>query len=54
VLVAVTGRGFGNRRQEPLLRTAVEAWLRGPEAKRLAVSGFQRVHRDGALEIRIG
>ena len=53
-VVAITGRGFGNRLQEPVLRTKVEVWLAGDEAKRLGVRGFKRVHRDGALEIDLG
>ncbi len=52
-LLAITGRGFGNRRQEPVLRGKVEEWLRTPEARRLGVRGVQRVHRGGALEIAI-
>ena len=53
-VVAITGRGFGNRLQEPVLRTKVEIWLASAEAKRLGVRGFRRVHRDGALEIDLG
>lgn len=52
-VVAITGRGYGNRLQEPVLRTKVEAWLGGDEAKRLGVRGYRRVHRDGALEIEL-
>ena len=52
-IVAITGRGFGNRLQEPILRTKVEAWLGTEEARRLGVRGFKRVHRDGALEIEL-
>lgn len=50
-LLVVTGRGYGNRRQEPVLRGAVEAWLRGPEARRLGVRGHRRARRGGALEV---
>ena len=50
-VLAITGRGFGNRLQEPILRGKVEAWLASEEGKRLGVLGFRRVHRDGALEI---
>jgi DNA-nicking Smr family endonuclease len=53
-VVVITGRGFGNLRQEPILRTKVEAWLRSDEARRLGVRGFRRVHRDGALEVDLG
>jgi len=52
-LVAITGLGFGNAAQVPVLRTHVESWLAGPEARQLGVLGFQRVHRGGALEIKL-
>jgi len=52
-LLVITGLGYGNRRQEPVLRTAVEAWLRGEEARRLGVRSFDRVHRGGALDVRV-
>ena len=52
-MVAITGRGFGNRLQEPILRTKVEAWLASDAAKLLGVRGFRRVHRGGAFEIDI-
>ena len=52
-LVAITGLGFGNPGQEPVLRTHVEHWLRGEEARHLGVQGFRRVHRGGALEIKL-
>jgi DNA-nicking Smr family endonuclease len=52
-LVVITGLGFGNRRQEPVLRTKVEAWLRSDEARRLGVRSFERVHRGGALAVRL-
>ncbi len=49
----ITGRGWGNQRQEPVLRGQVEAWLRGPEGKRAGVHSFQRVARGGALDVRL-
>ena len=49
--VVVTGRGWGNRAQEPILRGRIERWLAGPEGQRLGVRSFRRVHREGALEI---
>jgi DNA-nicking Smr family endonuclease len=52
-VVAITGRGFGNRLQQPILRTKVEEWLANAEGQRLGVRGFKRVHRDGALEIEL-
>jgi DNA-nicking Smr family endonuclease len=53
-LVVVTGAGWGNPDQKPVLRPRVEAWLRGPEGRALGVKDVQRVHRDGALELRLG
>src|SRR5689334_15949521 len=52
-LIAITGLGFGNAAQVPVLRNHVEAWLAAAEAKKLGVQGFRRVHRGGALEIRL-
>jgi DNA-nicking Smr family endonuclease len=52
-LVAITGRGFGNREQVPVLRTYVERWLATDEARALGVLRFTRVHRDGAIEIAL-
>lgn len=49
----VTGLGFGNRSGQPVLRTRVEEWLRGPDARRLGVRGFARVSRGGALDVRL-
>ena len=53
-LVLVTGRGFGNRLQEPVLRRHLEAWLRGPEGVRLGVIGVRVTSKGGALELRLG
>lgn len=52
-LLVITGLGMGNAAQQPLLRTHVEAWLRGDEARRLGVLGFRRVNRGGALELAL-
>jgi DNA-nicking Smr family endonuclease len=52
-LTVITGRGYGNRAQEPVLRDHVEGWLRGPTARGLGVTGFERVHRGGALEVHL-
>ena len=35
----ITGRGWGNTRQEPILRKHIETWLGGPSGSAL---GFQR------------
>src|SRR5687767_9236546 len=52
-LVAITGLGLGNPKQEPVLRQHAERWLAGPEARRLGVVGHRRIHRGGALEIAL-
>jgi DNA-nicking Smr family endonuclease len=52
-LIAITGLGFGNAAQKPVLRSHVEHWLASDEARHLGVLGFRRVHREGALEIRL-
>jgi hypothetical protein len=49
--ILVTGRGYGNAKQEPVLRTKVERWLDSPEARSLGVRSWRRVARQGALEI---
>jgi DNA-nicking Smr family endonuclease len=50
-LLIVTGAGWGNPDQKPVLRPKVEAWLRGPEGRALGVKDVRRVHRDGALDV---
>jgi DNA-nicking Smr family endonuclease len=42
----ITGRGWGNLRQQPVLRPKVEQWLAGPDGKRLGVLRFE-IGRDG-------
>ena len=34
-------------------REGVERWLRSPEARELGVVDVRRVHRDGALDVRL-
>ncbi|MBI5434120.1 MAG: Smr/MutS family protein [Planctomycetes bacterium] len=51
--VIVTGRGYGNARQEPVLRTKLEHWLDAAEARGLGVRSWRRVAREGALEIQL-
>lgn len=53
-VLVITGRGMGNHVQAPVLRTRVEAWLKGPEGQRLGVRGFERTARGGALLVRLG
>ncbi len=50
----ITGRGFGNRTQEPVLRRHLEAWLRGPEGRSRGVRSVRVVSKGGALEVELG
>lgn len=52
-LVIVTGVGWGSPDGKARLRDAVEAWLRGPQGRELGVKDVRRVHRGGALELRL-
>jgi len=52
-ILVITGRGFGNALQQPILRGKVEQWLRGAEGQRLGVIGFELVNRGGALLVRL-
>ena len=52
-LVVVTGRGWGNLKQEPVLRGHVERWLASPEARALGVRSTRVVAKGGALEVRL-
>jgi len=53
-VVLVTGRGWGNLRQEPILRDHVQRWLSGAEARALGVRSTRIVSKGGALEVRLG
>jgi len=53
-ILVITGAGWGNPDQKPVLRTKVEAWLRGPEGRALGVKDVQRAHKGGALDVRLG
>lgn len=53
-LLVITGAGWGNPDRKPVLREGVERWLRSPEARSLGVLDFQRVHKGGALDVRLG
>src|SRR5262245_32542641 len=52
-LLVITGAGWGNPDQKPVLRPAIEAWLRGKEGRALGVKDVQRVHRGGALDVKL-
>ena len=50
-LRVITGRGWGNARQEPILRQRVETWLRSPAAATFRVQRFERASKGGALDL---
>jgi DNA-nicking Smr family endonuclease len=52
-LLVITGRGYGNRLQKPILRGRVEAWLEGAEARALGALAWTRTAKGGALEVRL-
>lgn len=52
-LLVITGAGWGNPDQKPVLRPRLEAWLRSPQGRALGVKDVQRAHRDGALDLRL-
>jgi DNA-nicking Smr family endonuclease len=53
-LVVVTGAGWGNPDQKPVLRPRIEAWLRGPEGRSFGVKDVRRTSKGGALDVRLG
>ncbi|MEM7518615.1 MAG: Smr/MutS family protein, partial [Planctomycetota bacterium] len=50
----VTGRGWGNGQQEPILRRKVEAWLAGPEGSRFRIRDVRQHSGGGALDVTLG
>jgi hypothetical protein len=52
-LKIITGKGWGNLKQEPILRPKVERWLSGPEGRRLGVLDFEVADDGGSLVVRI-
>ena len=52
-VIVITGRGYGNATHEPVLRGKIELWLATPAARSRGVRSFRRVHREGALEVRL-
>jgi DNA-nicking Smr family endonuclease len=50
-LHVITGRGWGNLAQEPILRRRVEAWLKGPDGRRLGVRAVRVTAKGGALDV---
>lgn len=52
-VVVITGRGWGNPLQQPVLRPRVEEWLAGPEGRKFGVLGFEVTSLGGALLVRL-
>jgi len=50
-LLVITGRGWGNREQKPLLRNQVETWLKGPRGRGFGVQRIEIVNKGGALRV---
>jgi DNA-nicking Smr family endonuclease len=53
-LLAITGRGWGNLEQKPVLRGKLEAWMATPEAKTAGVRRWEVVAKGGALLLFLG
>ena len=49
----ITGKGWGNLRQQPILRPKIEQWLAGPEGRRLGVLGFEVADDGGSLIVAL-
>jgi len=52
-VLVITGRGWGNAQQKPVLRPQVETWLRGPDGRRLGVLAFEEHSQGGALLVTL-
>ncbi|HIG11592.1 MAG: Smr/MutS family protein [bacterium] len=52
-ILIITGRGWGNRLQEPILRKKVEAWLKGPDGLRAGARGSRVSSGGGALTVQL-
>src|SRR5262245_62067174 len=52
-LKIITGRGWGNLRQQPILRPKVEQWLAGPEGIRQGVLRFELADEGGSLVVEL-
>ena len=52
-LRVITGRGWGNREQRPILRGKVEEWLRGPEGRGYGVRSIELASKGGALDLTL-
>jgi len=50
----ITGRGWGNRLQQPVLRRYIEGWLVSPAGRRLRVGSYRVTSSGGALDVELG
>ncbi|MDG1049281.1 MAG: Smr/MutS family protein [Planctomycetota bacterium] len=49
----ITGRGFGSKGGNGVLKPAMTRWLQGPQGQRVGVAGVREVNDGGALEVKI-
>lgn len=52
-VLAICGRGIGNRTGQPVLRNMIEKWARGPMGARSGVTSTQRTSKGGALLLTV-
>lgn len=52
-VLVITGRGFGSKGGNGVLRPAMTRWLEGPEGQRVGVFGVREVNDGGALEVQV-
>ena len=53
-LLVITGRGWGNDRNEPVLRERMAAWLRSALGRSYGVRDVTVAAKGGALLVRLG
>ena len=52
-LKIITGKGWGNLKQQPILRPKVERWLAGPDGRSLGVLRFEVADEGGSLLVHL-
>ena len=53
-ILVITGRGWGNLEQKPVLRRRIEEFLRSPGGRKLGVRQVDVTAKGGALRVRLG
>lgn len=53
-LLVITGRGWSNAQQKPVLRERMAAWLRSPAGRSRGARDVQLAAKGGALRVRLG